>query len=122
MREEHLQSKRAGSSPGLMPLAGHLTLDRGQHVQHGRRGSVVRGWTFPRKDLASLSLCLSLSLLPSPLPFSSSPVPRYPPRYRTQVYWPHPNNVRPLARSGQCLASPAQSPAASPPHPPFRPH
>lgn len=33
----------------------------------------------------------------------------------------HPNNVRPLARSGQCLASPAQSPAGSPPHSPQGP-
>lgn len=33
----------------------------------------------------------------------------------------HPNNVRPLARSGQCLASPAQSPAGSPPHSPQAP-
>lgn len=29
MRKEHLQSKRASSSPGLMALAGHLTLDSG---------------------------------------------------------------------------------------------
>lgn len=33
----------------------------------------------------------------------------------------HPNNVRPLARPGQCLASPAQSPAGSPPHSPQGP-
>lgn len=62
---------------------------------------------------------LSLFFLSLP-PLASGLVHRSPPRYRTQVL-AHPNNVRPLARSGQCLASPAQSPAGSPPHPPSGP-
>lgn len=108
MRKEHLQSKRASSSPGLMVLAGHLTLDRGSMAawQHGQRGSVAsvgglfrgRIWS-PSPSQAAMSLGT---------------------RFGTQVP-AHPNNVRPLARSGQCLASPAQSPAGSPPHSPQAP-
>lgn len=100
MRKEHLQSKRASSSPGLMVLAGHLTLDSGSS-----------GRPFPRKDLVAL-------------PFASGHVPSVGNRTRTRrgTQVPaHPNNVRPLARSGQCLASPAQSPAGSPPHSPQGP-
>lgn len=65
-----------------------------------------RGWPFPRKD----------SGLP---PLRKRPC-SLGTRRGTQVP-AHPNNVRPLARSGQCLASPAQSPAGSPPHSPSGP-
>lgn len=74
----------------------------------------MRGWPFPRRILSLFFLSLSLP------PLASGLVHRSPPRYRTQVL-AHPNNVRPLARSGQCLASPARSPAGSPPHPPSGP-
>lgn len=44
MRKEHLQSKRAGS-PGLMVLAGHLTLDSGS-MAAWQRGSVAAWVAF----------------------------------------------------------------------------
>lgn len=65
MRKEHLQSKRASSSPGLMVLAGHLTLDSGSSGSDGtmaawQRGSVgglFRGriWS-PSPSQAAMSL------------------------------------------------------------------
>lgn len=74
--------------------------------QHGQRGSVAAWVAFseegsccPSPSQAALSLGTHIG---------------------TQVP-AHPNNVRPLARPGQCLASPAQSPAGSPPHSPQGP-
>lgn len=75
--------------------------------QHGRTAAWQRGWPFrgriwsPSPSQAALSLGTR--------------------RGRGTQVPAHPNNVRPLARSGQCLASPAQSPAGSPPHSPQAP-
>lgn len=93
-----------------MVLAGHLTLDRGS------MGSVCRTAAWQRGSVGGLfrgriSVCLR-------------PLRKRPPSLGTHpgTWVPdHPNNVRPLARSGQCLASPAQSPAGSPPHSPQAP-
>lgn len=86
----------------------------GSSVGRAAWGSVLRGWPFPRKDSSCLVSLLSFA---SGLALSLGT------RRGTQVP-AHPNNVRPLARSGlvsQCLASPAQSPAGSPPHSPQAP-
>lgn len=108
MRKEHLQSKRASSSPGLMVLAGAPDTGPWQHGSMARQDG-QRGWPCPRKDLKSLSLASGLV-----------PLAWVPAAVGTQVP-PHPNNVQPLARSGQCLASPAQSPAGPPPRSPQAP-
>lgn len=95
MRKEQFAietGKFLACSPGLMLLTGHLTLDR--------------GWPFPRKDSsASQAALVSCLLVLGRVPATQATLPT------------HPNNVRPLARSGQCLASPAALPPVPCPFP-----